>query len=1056
MNFPQTNNLIAKLEKIRDNKITIWKRSENLPRGIEMEGEPWSPHFDDKDWKNFRLEDWSTFESIWVRYSFVMPENIMGIEPSGELLLKISVDDHFYAWIDGEAKGYFSWDSVISLGKYEQGKSITIALKIFNKTGMLRILSSELVCQNTKKLGELIDDFSMNLKTAVKLLGFDTYQTNSRVRTDPGTDLSRMDTNLKLELAAKLEKKSKSFYLNFHTNEVHKTETAIKDFLESLPEIKSFIKQFSLYFVANAHIDAAWLWREIETIAVAKNTFESVFRIMDEHPDFVFSQSSAQYYEWMEKLYPGIFCRINEKISEGRWETIGGMWIEPDCNLISGESWYRQLLYGQKYFIEKTGKPVKIGWNPDSFGYNLNMPSLFKNAGIDGFITQKIGWNDTTVFPHRMFWWTSPDNSRVLVYFPFDYVNTMLQGFQLIDWLRQYEANTGEQDMMVLFGVGDHGGGPTIDMLQRIEKLKSLDFYPAIEFGTVEKYMNRQLEKGLTHLPVWKTELYLEYHRAVLTTQSRMKFYNRVIESKLLALEKLISILEINGYKTTNPDLKEFWKRFLFHQFHDILPGTSLREVHIDASESLAELLSNIETEISMLMNQFYDTATIKTENKKILYLFNPLFFDRNDVVNIRFSNPDGTRFSLTDTEGESIDSSFNQISKYESEISFRANLLKAGAVSKFYLFEGNNEIESDLSVSQTHLENAFYRIEIDSVSGDIISLRDKRDGREYFCGAANQIQLLEDKPSDWDAWNLGLTGRQYPIRLDRIEVSHHDKFRISIDIFSDFLNPEIKKAYPTPDFPNSFFKRRITLYKNYERIDFELYADWWETNTMLKIAFPLNFSSADTKFDAPYGSINRSNRKETDAEKAVSEVCGLKWVHCSDGEYNFTLLSDLKYGYDLKENTLRISMLRSPKWPDPTADRGKHMIRYALLTGNPEHSGNNLPRLGYEFNNPPLYFSKLQDSKLKKLSEPAIGVSATNVIITILKKCENGKGYFIQMYETEGKTIEFELLSKRKIRAAFISDFSENKKCEVKNDSNSISISINAYSVLSLVVNFE
>ncbi|MCF8268167.1 MAG: hypothetical protein K9I69_08775, partial [Ignavibacteriales bacterium] len=357
---------------------------------------------------------------------------------------------------------------------------------------------------------------------------------------------------------------------------------------------------------------------------------------------------------------------------------------------------------------------------------------------------------------------------------------------------------------------------------------------------------------------------------------------------------------------------------------------------------------------------------------------------------------------------------------------------------------------------SQTHLENAFYRIEIDSVSGDIISLRDKRDGREYFCGAANQIQLLEDKPSDWDAWNLGLTGRQYPIRLDRIEVSHHDKFRISIDIFSDFLNPEIKKAYPTPDFPNSFFKRRITLYKNYERIDFELYADWWETNTMLKIAFPLNFSSADTKFDAPYGSINRSNRKETDAEKAVSEVCGLKWVHCSDGEYNFTLLSDLKYGYDLKENTLRISMLRSPKWPDPTADRGKHMIRYALLTGNPEHSGNNLPRLGYEFNNPPLYFSKLQDSKLKKLSEPAIGVSATNVIITILKKCENGKGYFIQMYETEGKTIEFELLSKRKIRAAFISDFSENKKCEVKNDSNSISISINAYSVLSLVVNFE
>ena len=223
-------------------------------------------------------------------------------------------------------------------------------------------------------------------------------------------------------------------------------------------------------FDANAHIDAAWLWRDKETVEVCKNTFTSVLNMMDARPDFSYTQSAAVYYDWMEQKYPDVFKRIKQRVKDGRWEVVGGMWIEPDCNLPSGESWMHHLLISKKYFQKELGVDVKIGWNPDSFGYNWNMPEFYQNAGIDAFITQKLGWNDTNIFPYRVFWWEGPDGSRILTYFPYDYVNEIANPFQLADWMRQFEANTGFTRMMVLFGVGDHGGGPTNEMLDRIER----------------------------------------------------------------------------------------------------------------------------------------------------------------------------------------------------------------------------------------------------------------------------------------------------------------------------------------------------------------------------------------------------------------------------------------------------------------------------------------------------------------------------------------------------------------------------------------------------------
>jgi alpha-mannosidase len=356
--------------------------------------------------------------------------------------------------------------------------------------------------------------------------------------------------------------------------------------------VADFAKTFTLYFDANAHIDAAWLWRKAETKEVVKNTFASVLNMMRARPDFTYTQSAAAYYQWVATSYPDLFQGIKERVADGRWEVTGGMWIEPDCNLPSGESWMRQILYAKRFFRKELGVDVSIGWNPDSFGYNDNMPMFYANAGITAFITQKIGWNEKNVFPYRLFWWESPDGSRVLSYFPFDYVNTIDDPFRLVDWSRQFEANTGMTKMMILFGVGDHGGGPSLDMIDRIERLKTLDVYPAIEYGTTATYLSWIKAQDLSRVPTWKDELYLEYHQGTYTTQAAMKQRNRQSEVLLTNAEKFSSIASLYGRPYDSDALAHAWQGVLFNQFHDLLPGSGIREIYLDAAEVRAPVVA--------------------------------------------------------------------------------------------------------------------------------------------------------------------------------------------------------------------------------------------------------------------------------------------------------------------------------------------------------------------------------------------------------------------------------------------------------------------------------
>ena len=404
------------------------------------------------------------------------------------------------------------------------------------------------------------------------------------------------------------------------------------------------MKQFTVKAVGNSHIDMAWLWPETETVEVVRNTFRTALDLMREYPDFKFAASAAQAYVWMEEKYPAIFSEIEQRVKEGRWEIVGGMWVEPDLNMPDGESLVRQILYGKRYFKQKFGVDVNIGWNPDSFGYNAQLPQIYKRSGIDYFVTQKLLWaSEFTKFPYRLFWWQAPDGTRMMTYFPSDYGNAIEPVRMARDssvygpMMWKYNGGTnsapdGGLQMMYLYGVGDHGGGPTrVDLDTALRWQKPDVVYPKVEFSTAASFLNN-LSKNESdlNLPVWNGELYFQYHRGVQTTQSETKRGNRKGEVALLDAEKLASIGTLFGQAYPQADFDAAWKKVLFNQFHDILPGSGIGINYVDAARKYAEVQRFSGDTMKSALDDL--AAHVKSDDVGVL-VFNPLSWSANGTV---------------------------------------------------------------------------------------------------------------------------------------------------------------------------------------------------------------------------------------------------------------------------------------------------------------------------------------------------------------------------------------------------------------------------------------
>lgn len=804
-------------------------------------------------------------------------------------------------------------------------------------------------------------------------------------------------------------------------------DASLRKAQSAVEELRPQLQSTQVRLTGNAHIDAAWLWPWTETVDVVRRTFGTALQLMDEYPQYTYTQSAAAYSEWIADKYPDEHKQIQDRVKQGRWEMVGGMWVEPDLNMPDGESLVRQLLVGKRYFKDKFGVDVRIGWNPDSFGYTWQLPQIYKKSGIDYFVTQKMAWNDTTQLPMKLFWWQSPDGSRVLTYFPHDYVNDIDPVKISSDVARSRELNPGVTEMMHLYGIGDHGGGPTRAMLDSgvhwtdpklvappmvwggaqsffpdVEGKLDTEHSPVWNYKTLAAGDTKLSDPsgGRISLPVWDDELYFEYHRGVFTTQANHKRNMREAEEQMLNAEKISSLAWVDGASYPGEQLTEAWKKVLFNQFHDLAAGSGIGVIYRDAQRDY-DVVRWTSRDASMhAFHRIASEINTKASPGVPVMVWNPLAWERTDLVHVDVQLPEPARegIAVVDAKGRSLP--LQILSKNEATNSYEL-LVEARDVPSMgyeilHVVPGGREVPTDLKANGFTLENEFLRVSVDPQTGCITSLYDKKANFESIAsgGCGNQLIGFKDTPKDYDAWNIDADFEKVFTNIDKVDsVQLIDKgpLRASIRV--------------TRTWQSSKFVQDITLYTGLDRVDVVNDIDWHETHILLKAAFPLTASSAEATYEIPYGSIERPTTRNNKVEQAKFEVPAMRWADLGDGKHGFSLINESKYGYDAKGNVLRISLLRSPTWPDPNADRGHHHFSYSLYPHAGDWKQAKTVRHGYDFD------YKMQSMQLEahegKLGpeQSFVSVSNPNVVLTAIKKAEDNDGLIFRFYEWAGSS---------------------------------------------------
>lgn len=798
-----------------------------------------------------------------------------------------------------------------------------------------------------------------------------------------------------------------------------------------LEALRPYMKQFSVQAVGNSHIDMAWLWPESETVEVVKNTFGTALELMREYPDFKFTASAAQAYTWIEEKYPSMFAEIQQRVKEGRWEVIGGMWVEPDLNMPDGESLVRQILYGKRYFQQKFNIDVNIGWNPDSFGYNWQLPQIYKRSGMDYFVTQKLLWaSEFTKFPYRLFWWEAPDGTKMLTYFPSDYANAIDPVKMVRDaaiygpmlWKFDGGRNGAPPDslkMMYLYGVGDHGGGPTRNDLDTAERWKKPDVvYPDIQLTTASGYLtDLGKNEDKLNIPTWRGELYFQYHRGVQTTQAEEKKGNRKNEVLILDAEKLASIDTLFGGAYPQDGFDISWKKILFNQFHDILPGSGIHINYVDAARKYTETSLFSNDTIHAALKDI--AARVNSPGVSVL-VFNPLSWTRTDEVEVEVQLPSSNGF-ITARDSKGIQIPVETLKSDPQTGRMRLRILAEDLPPTGYELIGLTRDETtthspirphSLSATDTSLENEFVKLTVDPKSGCMTSLIDKQTNTEALalpvqsegspaaspggkpCG--NLLQTFVDKPKQWDAWNIDAD-----FVKQHWDLMHADEVKL---VENTPLRAVLRVRQK---FQNSSFIQDITMYPGVPRVDVNMQAEWHEKHILLKVAFPVSARSDKATFEIPYGTVERPTTRNTPAEQAQFEVPAFKWADISDATHGFSLLNDSKYGYDAKDNVLRLSLLRSPEWPDPHADEGHHEFTYSLYP----HAGTwreaQTLHQGYQLNYPLIAVTTTPHAGPLPAGKSFFGAQEDHVVITAIKKDADDNSLIVRFYEWAGKKDE-------------------------------------------------
>jgi alpha-mannosidase len=1052
----QSQKVIARLSTLSSLPLTEWRwHIGDFPHGESV-------GLDDSSWPAIKTPyQTNTTETIWLRTWIEVPGTVFGYDVSdARIWTRSAKDSAVTVYLNGQrvASGE-DLEPIVLFDKAKPGERALLAVRIEHSDdrqtlpeATLRIEaapgrpSPETLYTEFVSAALLIPDLEMDVQGNLAAL--------EKAISD--VDLTALDSNQQLPFD-------------------HSLRQAEKD----LQPIEPTLRSATFHLTGNAHIDAAWLWPWTETVDVVRRTFGTVLQLMEEYPTFTYTQSASQYNEWIADKYPEMHAQIKRRIQEGRWEVVGGMWVEPDLNMPGGESLVRQLLVGQQALQRLYGVTTRVGWNPDSFGYNWQLPQIYKKSGMDYFVTQKMAWNETNPLPLKLFWWEAPDGSKVLTYFPHSYGNEDLNPVRLAnDFVNARSHAPGLLEMMDLYGVGDHGGGPTRAMLDeglswsapgkvipRMQFGAAQSFFSSIEkkIGPVSPDWNYEVmattspklpapPEGKVSIPTWKDELYFEHHRGTYTTQAHQKRNMRESEAWMLNAETYSSLAWLTGESYPTLALNEAWKKVLFNQFHDLAAGSGIGAIYQDAQRDYDQVRWATDAASAKALQSIQARVDTRSAGSIPVLLFNTLGWQRSGLVefSVQLAESGSNGISVLDGKNHVVPSEVLSSDRRTNTYRLLVHAADVPPVgyALLHVVPGKRAFASDLRVSGLTMENARLKVVVDPVSGCITSLYDKKSHFESLAPRAcgNQLEVFRDKPSGDDAWNIdpGTLDHFTPlVRADAVQLLEKGPFRAVIRV--------------SRTWQSSKFVQDITLYSDADQVDVVNDVDWHETHVLLKAAFPLAASSRKATYEIPFGTIERPTTRENSWEQAKFEVPALRWGDLGNGQHGFSLINDSKYGYDCEGNVLRISLLRSPVSPDPLADRGHQTFRYALYPHASDWKAALTVRRGYEYNDPLWAMQVNPHTGDLPPVHSFLQLSASNVVLTAFKKAEDADGLILRFYEWAGESEDVKIHVPAGAKSATLTNLMEKPVGDALPIASGemVTVPVHAYEIVTLRVDY-
>ena len=805
--------------------------------------------------------------------------------------------------------------------------------------------------------------------------------------------------------------------------------------------------------IGHTHIDTAWRWRLRQTRDKAARSFASVLALMKEYPDYKFMSPQAQLYDFVRQDYPELFEQIVARVREGRWEAEGSMWVESDTNVVSGESLVRQFLYGKRFFREMFGTDSKIMWLPDVFGYSASLPQIMKLAGIEYFMTTKISWSETDRHPFDTFLWQGIDGSEILSHFiPSMGEYDKAQGFQttynsrlnpdyMINGWRRYANKDLNENWLCSYGHGDGGCGPERSMLENGRRMREgIEGCPQTEPEFARTFFDRLSGEVRSdpHLPRWRGELYLQFHRGTLTSQARNKRYNRKTEFLLHDCETLHALAHaLTGSDYPTETLAEDWKLVLLNQFHDILPGSSIEPVYEDSKAQYEQVIAD---GVEMSANAIASMTARMCLSEDSIVVFNTLGFTRTDIA--ACLKPDTDEFVLLDSDGAELP---YQIS-FDGKLLFLAKDVPAKGYKAFRIRKGAQaKNASRVQTDGVTFDTPYFTVSFDE-SRNSSRLVHKQSGRSAAPEGETLGRLIafEDRPNVYDAWEVKTFFDEKYTLIDNVEscgIIEAGPLRTVMRIVRRFQQSQIVQDY--------------IFYSNFERIDVQYTIDWHEEHILLKADYPVDVNSSRATFDIQFGNLERTTHNNTTWDAAQFEVCGHKWADLSDNSFGLSVLNDCKYGWTIKEGRIRPSILRCATELNPNQDREVHNVTYALYPHSGAVQDSRVVQESYQLN-VPLFaaFASAHDGDLPA-SFCAVSCDADNVIVETLKKAEDSDAMIVRTYETWNRKTDCALSFGRPIREAYVTNLMEDQDEPIPTDGKKIRLSCKPFQIQTIKAYF-